>query len=63
MHAILQQGKDSPKDVQERYQPKHGDPGEQEHERDLAQDCSHHVDGLQVDELISFETLTREVCQ
>jgi hypothetical protein len=58
---ILQERENAPANVQHRDKPMHGDFCEKEHERDLTQDCSYHIDGLDMDKLIAVKALARSI--
>ena len=56
IHAILQQRKHTPADIQERDEPRHRDFGEQIRERDLADHRADCIHGLQMDELVAMQS-------
>lgn len=63
---VLEEGKNSPADIQKRYNIIHRDECEEKHEWDLANDCADRVHCLQLHELIPFEPeilfQSRNVC-
>lgn len=52
---VLKKGEDSPAYVQKRYDVVHRDECEEEHEWDLADNCSHNVHSLQLHKLVPFK--------
>lgn len=55
MNPVLQQGENTPQNIQGGDGPLHGNIGEQEHERDLSRHRANNVERLEMNQLIALE--------